>query len=308
MRLPSTLIFISFLCLFSACKSGQKIPLEFNLDKGTEFTYRYTTDNIVDVKVMEQSQKTLTNQVFDIEYKVTDINTNGNTTMLTTYKNMKMNQDMSMMSIVYDSENPEKNTPPGSSDMYDALIGHQSSITFNKKGKMISMTGNDELLDKMIAKAPEGVSKEQMKAGLQSQFGEEAMDNTYGNLTNFYPDHPVKVKDTWTRKDTISGTIGMIMNINYTLTNRKAGKATISMDGTISPNLDAAGMELMGMKMKYNLGGTIKGEILVDEKTGWADKTEIIQDLKGDVQMSGELIGSMNTEMEMSVKTMIEKI
>ena len=98
------------------------------------------------------------------------------------------------------------------------------------------------------------------------------------------------------------------MNLTYTLTNRKAGKATILMNGTISPNLNAPGMEMMGMNMKYNLSGTIKGEILVDEKTGWADKTEMIQDLKGDVQMSGELIGSLNTEMEMSVKSLIEKI
>jgi len=278
------------------------------MTKGAEFTYRYTSDNIVDVKVMGQSQQTMTSQVFDIDYKVTDVDTDGNTSMLTTYKSMKMNQNMSTVSIVYDSENPEKNTPPGSSSMYDAIIGHESTITFNKKGKMISMTGNDKLLDKMIANTPEGASKEQMKAGLKAQFGEEAMKSSYGNLTNFYPNHPVKVSDSWIRNDTLSGTIGMIMNIEYTLTSRKEGKAYLSLDGTVSPNSAAKGMEMMGMKMKYSLGGSIKGEIIVDEKTGWADKTEIIQDLKGDVQMSGELIGSMNTEMEMSVKSLIEKI
>ena len=128
------------------------------------------------------------------------------------------------------------------------------------------------------------------------------------NISQIYPDKPIKKGDSWTKNINISGSIGLNYAYTYTLTDRKAGNAYIDVSAVITPDLESPGMEMMGMKMMYDLAGTASGKIIINEKTGWSDKTDITQDLKGIVKMSGELIGSMESEMEMKTITRTEKI
>ncbi len=295
-----------------ACNSSKPISLQLNLPKGDNFIYRMSTTNDVNIKVMGQNQQNLSSQVFDMQYDVKNRKANGDMEIETTIKDVMISQTSAMGVSTYDSKNPSKNTPASQAAMYEAILGYKYSIIQNNKGQLISMSGSDELIDKMIKNSPDmsamGIDKEQVKETYSMQFGDEAMKKMLSNLQNIYPANPVKKGDTWSKKDTLDGTIGMIVHTTYKLTDRKANKSYIDVSGVISPNPDSEGMNMMGMKMVYKLSGTSTGKIVVDEITGWADQSNIIQDLKGTVDMSGELIGSMSTDMEMHTESVAEKL
>jgi len=303
---------LSLVLLILACNSSKPISLQLNLPKGDSFMYRMTTINDVNIKVMGQSQQNLSNQVFEIQYDVTDRKANGDMDIETTIKDVIISQTSAMGSSTYNSKDPSKNESAGQTDMYNAFVGHKYFATQTSKGQIKSMRGSEELIDKMMENSPDmsamGMEAEQLKETYKTQFGNETMKKMLSSVGNIYPLNPVKKGDTWSKKDTLGGTIGMIIEMTYKLTDRKANKSYIDVTGVISPDPNSEGMEMMGMKMIYKLNGTSTGKIVLDEATGWADESKIVQDMSGTVDMSGELIGSMTTEMEMHTETISEKI
>lgn len=292
----------------AACKSAQNISYKLNLPAQDTFKYTHTQESDVDMKVMGMSQKTVNVQTMEMAATVKEKKANGDMVIETIIEQLKVDQVNPMSSVNFDSKNPENNSDDVA-NMYGAMVGAVLTSTMNPDGEVIAIEGTDALLDKMVANVADNpmMTKAQFKETLKAQFGDEAMSNTLGNIVKIYPNKPVKVGDSWMKTDTLSGTIDAIIETTYTLQSRKAGKSYIDVTGTIRPDKDGKGMEMMGMKMKYNLSGTQSGRIVLDEATGWADKSEIDQTMAGTVQMSGELIGTIDSEMDMKTRIVVEK-
>ncbi len=300
----ATIIFSTML----ACKSQQAIQYKLNLPQNTSFKYSTSQESDVNVEVMGQNQKTINEQTFIMDYTVKEIASNGDTFLEAIIEHVKVNQINPMASMVYDSKEPSKNT--AGSEMYDYIVGTTVMSQLNKNGELVSISGFDTMVDKMVEKMPEVpmISKDQMKESMRTQFGDESMSNMFSNIYKIYPNKAVKVGDSWSKKDTLAGTVEAIINTTYTLTSRKNGKSYIDVKGTVAPNPKSKGTEMMGMRMKYNLSGSQVGTIVIDEATGWADENEITQKLSGSVQMSGELIPTMDSKMEMQTTSRAKKL
>ncbi len=302
MRIYSFLLL--FVVLFS-CKSTKKINLQLDLPLKDKFMYAIHTQSEVNVNVMNMDQKTISIQNYDVEYEVSDKKENGDLAFTTTIKDVQIEQISPMFTSIYNSKEPEKNSEDGTADMYNAILGHQLQMVLSKTGKLLSINGNSEMLDKMMEKVQGNdlMSKEQFKASMESQFGDKAMAKSFGGVTQIYPSTAVKIGDTWTKSDTLDGTISLITYTTYTLTEIKEGKAYLNVNGTISPNPNAKGVDMMGMKMRYNLEGTQTGTMILDEKTGWVDDAELTQETSGTINMSGEMVGNMESAMSMTTIT-----
>lgn len=296
--------------LFAACAANKQVSLTLNLPQNERFNYSNAQDMEINVNIMGMDQQTLSNQVFEFEHKVLDNRANGDMKIVSTIKNVQISQTSAGGTIYYDSKDKTNNEPADMAKMYDAMLGHIIYIGINKTGEFTSMEGNDSMIEKMTANMPEvgGMDKGQLKQLVSSQFDEKSMQNMLGSITGIYPDNAVKVGDQWTKSDTLSGTIDMIINATYTLKERKSGKAYIDVSGTISPNKDAKGATMMGMTIKYMLTGTLNGKVTLDEKTGWADYAEIIKDAKGTMQMNSPQLGNIDAKMSMKTKSVNQKL
>ena len=281
-------------------------PLSFNPDwkANDTFGYTYTQESDTDVSVMGQDQKTIQKQVMEFDYKIKDKSQDGNTNMDVTIASLIVEQTSPMFSLDYNSKEA---TGDGQFDkMYGAMVGHSFNLTVDKEGDVTALEGADEMFDNMMKDA-DIPNIQQMEGSLKAQFGNDAMKQNFSQFSKFLPGKPVKVGESWTAKDTIVGSLGMASVNTYTLKKRSGGTATIEMMGKVASLPDAPPMEMAGMKIKYNLTGTQSGTIEIDEKTGYTLKSDIAQQIGGDMIIEMQGMGEMNAKMKTDSKVILEK-
>ena len=301
-----THIIFALSCLFIiSCASNKPLSLKMALPQGDKFNYSMATNTVANVSVMGMDQKTTSMQKLDYVYEVLSSTTNGDQKIKSTIRSVEVDQINPMQTMHYSSRETTGNSPE-LADVYEPILGHEMIMNFNNKGEMVKFEKGGDLVSKMF-EGKDDEAMAQMKSLIEGQFGEEAMAAQLSNITSIYPDKPVKVGDTWMKENVTTGAIALIIKTTYTLTSRKNGKAMISLKGTVTPSPDSEALEMMGMKMTYQLGGPLTGNMIVDEKTGWVDESNVDQELEGKVNISGEMIGSMDTDMSMSSSTMTKR-
>ncbi|MFK7934991.1 MAG: DUF6263 family protein [Saprospiraceae bacterium] len=291
----STLIF-----LFS-CSTTQQLGTSIPFKTGDNLTYKSMQKTTTEIDMMGIPQKVSGTQGSTYSYAVTGMDADKNVMLDVTTTAMQMEQVTPMMTIRYDSENPEKNEPKEMLGGLDELIGTTFKVQLDPKGKIISTQGADELVDKMVKENPQMASaKELIKSQLNATGG-------MNFLTGFYPDRPVKIGDTWTKTDTVQAQFAMLAKKTYTLQERSGGQSVITFKSELSP-LDDSGMEMQGMKISYDLKGDSKGTISVNDKTGMLVKMEEKTKLGGEMKMSGGPIGEMATNMKIAIENTFEQV
>lgn len=293
------LVFASL--LFVACSGSKPLSLQLAVPQGDKFNYSMSSNTVANVSVMGMDQKTTSSQTMDYVYEVLSSASNGDQKIKSTIKSVEVTQINPMSSLTYSSKETSGNSEE-LEKVFESILGHEMIMNFNKKGQMIEFEKGGDLVQKMFEES-DSEGMDQMKAIIEGQFGEDAMAQQLSNISSVYPDKPVKVGDSWYKENVTTGAIGLIIKTTYTLTGRKNGKALVDVKGSVSPNPDNEALEMMGMTMSYNLVGPLSGTMVIDEKTGWVDESNIDQDLKGKVNISGEMIGSMETDMDMSSST-----
>lgn len=298
----SNLILSLGLFLLLSCGASKPLLLEMNMIEGKEFTMETSTNTIVDIVVMGQQQKSLATQSTETKFNVQNLMPNGDVALKSTIINMSNTNDSAQGSTTYDSKNVEE-SDEAMVTLMQPLIGHEMNIVMNKSGQLIKFEQED-VIEKMFAHADETMMA--AKATLEGQFGEEGMKSMIQGLGNVLPNKAVKKGDTWTKEREVKTMMVLLVNSTYTLTERKDGKAYISVVGTTKTDPTAAPVEMMGMEMSYIMSGPIKGTLVVDEKTGWTIKSDIEQVMKGTMKIKNEMIGEMDAQMDMSSTTTTE--
>ena len=94
-----------------------------------------------------------------------------------------------------------------------------------------------------------------------------------------FPDHKVKVGDSWEADIKPMKTDNMKIHMKYTLKKLSGKKAIIGFDGTIAVNKIAG--------QNIDMSGTQSGEVVVNRKTGWMTSSHMTQDIKMKVERNG---------------------
>ncbi|NJK83612.1 MAG: hypothetical protein HC912_07120 [Saprospiraceae bacterium] len=292
--------------LFSACSSSKKaIELTLQPTGNQSFIYVSTNTTETSVSMMGMDQKILMEQTAKQQYDIKKVNSDGTFDLTVTTKSMKMEQVNPMMNMRFDSDNPANNEPEGMMDGLSNMIGKSFDVVVDKQGDVKSVSMEGKLFDGVFDNVPGG---EQMAAQFESQFGESAIKSALNQTLGFFPDKPVKVGDSWVKSTTSEMGMKLDLQTTYTLKERKNGNASIEFVSNVATSPSEAPLEMMGMTMSYDMKGTLKGTILVNEKTGWAIKNSGEQSMKGKMNMSGAGMGEMSADMDVITKYNYEKI
>lgn len=289
--------FFAALMLFSAVitvrVSAQKpIDLKFNLATGESYDYNMDVDMSTKGEFGGQAIDVKNTMVLGYHFTVLG-DSAGWKKLSATMSKIVMNVNTGGMNFSYDSD-----TPPDSTDMIGGMLGKilgvmkgaEFGFTMNAKGEIGSVSGIDELMERMQANVP-GASA--MGAGIGNSFSEENFRQNMQQAFGAYPGKPVKPGDTWT--NTISTTTsGMQLETTnvYTLESVSGNIANVKVNSkllTASADTAAAG-----------ISGTGSGNIMFDIPTGIAVDGNTETNLNIKVNEQGQTI-PMTTDIKMKL-------
>jgi hypothetical protein len=235
---------------------------------------------------------------------VEDADAAGVMTVATKYDSVRFRQKGPAGNVEYDSADPPKQLPP-SAKAFAALPGLGFKMILAPEGEVKSVEGIDEMLAEMLRRldVADASARAATQKVLAEQFGEAAMKQNMQNLFALYPPKPAGVGETWARKVVVSKGFPVVIDATYALKARQGGVAEVALDAKLSPNSDAAPVELGTGKMTYELSGEQRGSAKVVEATGWTQSLTTEQTLSGTIKF--DTLGDKDTTIPITVKSKV---
>jgi len=237
----------------------KKVLLKYNVKQGEKFISHQTANQDMDMEA--QGQTISMNQVIttDIATVISAV-TSKEIKVTNTVEKLAMKQTMFGQVLNYDSSDPATFASGRGKQIGDAL----RNIIKKPYGITMDHFGNISSYD--LSALLKGNNK--IAGNIKS-----------GNNYVVFPDHKVRVGDSWEADIKPMKTDNMKIHLKYTLKKLSGKKATIGIEGTITAS-KAEGQTI-------NLSGTQSGEVVVDTKTGWTISTHLTQDIKMKVEKNG---------------------
>lgn len=284
----------------------QKVTLGLRLQEGKS----YNLQTIVDQQIAQtiQNQKIDLNQTigFNYVYEVVKIDENGVASVNVTYKAVQFRSQGPTGAVDYDSTDAPKQVAPTAKG-FAALVGETFSMKLAPSGRVLEIQGVSSMLQRVIGKLdlPPGPARTELENNMKGQFGDQAMKASMENLTAIYPDRPVEIGDSWTKRVTIDKGFPMILESTYTLKARKNGVAVIALRNIIKPNPDAQPVQVGAIKMRYALSGEMQGTLEMEESTGWITHSQQNQKASGQITLLDGPQGARPTSWPISIKSIV---
>lgn len=282
----------------------QKVKLRLNLEAGKTYKIVQIATQDITQTIMGQEQKIHQETSTFYDYKVLSKNASGEMKIEVTYTRVKFKQDGPNGLTEYDSDDKTAEANPATQG-HAALIGKQFTMLITPMGKVKELEGIDQMLSDMIDDmgVPDA-QNQQLKETLKGQFGTEAMRANMEKSMALYPKKKVKVGDTWEVNTEMASPFAMVMNNSYKLVEIKNGLAKVQLTSTMKSAPNGAPMKTGEMKMTFKLDGSQSGVVFIDTQTGLTTKSDIDQDMKGDVSID---MGGQSMEFPMKIKGKVKQ-
>ena len=278
--------------MLAACKTGEKLALKLNYEKGKKYYYTSINTQEVEQSVMGKTIKSKTTTTTGYLWEVKDIDKDGNFLVTITYDKVETKK-----------EGEGADTPSPMKD--DFMKGFSFDMVVTPKGKVKEIKGMEKMMEMaMSAAMPDSVANdpsskammEPVKEMLKKQFSDKSMSSMMEQMTDYFPEGDVAVGDKWEKVVNMSAIMPMKITSNYTVKDIKDGIAIIEVEAKVEPG---EGEAIMGMKVTLN--GTQKGTMEINVKSGIIVKSTMDQTIDGTVGMMG-----MSFPMKISGQTTIE--
>jgi hypothetical protein len=291
------LLSIATVLFFAGLSSASaQINLSLNVDKGEKYEYW--------VEMSMTTTTTANGQKIPIETTMTttyDMNVLDKTKEVIyikyTYKDYAMNISTPMMKMSYDSKQTTEATSETEkmlANIFREVINKSFDVKFTPEGKVTSVTGVDEFI-RSIEQNNDNAMAKQMSTTLKLQFSNEVMKQRIEQSFNIYSGKPVNVGDTWNIEQSLNVSGAQTgIDTRYTLKSVSNNLAKVDVSSDISVNILFAGTEGAG----GTFTGTIAGTIDVNVDTGLPVTSDIIQEIKGNIEGHG-----INIPMTILTKT-----
>jgi hypothetical protein len=291
------------LLLVPAASQGaeEKVELKLHFEKGQQFTL--TTAVEQDMATMwndeQRDSKNITSITMALDvFSVAD---DGTAYMKATIKSIALKSDSGRWSYEYDSDNPPDEIPRPAA-AFAAMVGEAFMMRLTPTGKVAEFEGVGKMLAEVEGKLGDDERRRRWGAErLSRHFSESALKQTFEGAFGFLPAEAVAVGDSWTRTAGSDHGIPVTAEEKYTLTERKDGTAAITLEATLEPYEDETPRHRTGYEASYEISGTRKGTVSVDEATGCLFKTTMTEKVEGKLTLSGGRGG--NAERSMDVKS-----
>ncbi len=286
--------------------TGGEVLLELNLSEGFQYNIRYMTNQKIVQDIGGQIQEILQDTEFSYVYTVEEVNSSGDMIIAIRYDSIRFNQHGPFGYVSYDSDNPPQKVHPAALG-YDVMVGESFRITVSETGEIISVTGMDFILDKLLQRMsiPEGADENTVKETLSEQFGDQALKDSIGNLFAVYPSFPVRVGDSWEKTEDTAIGFPMRVVTTYTLDDISSGQARVKSSSVIHSRDESDPVNMGGMSLRYEVSGSQEGSTILDVDRGWTIRGQVSQKIGGKVLViSGEKI-PLGTSWPISIESTI---
>lgn len=288
-------LIIVVLMAFSMLSIAQKAyKLEFKPKQGEKYDALTTIRSSVTQAMMGQKMEMNMVYAIDMLYEISKVAENSAINM--TYKKLALDMNVMGQNIKMSTDDSD-DSRPGSKSL-KAIKGGTLSVLISPQGKVMDVKGSEALAERM-SDASE-IEKETLKTFIDKESLKSTMEQSF----NFFPDKPIKAGDAWEKAVTVSSPYKMISNNKYKLIKVENGLAYIDVSGSVTTD-GPQSLESNGMEMQVNLTGDQQGRFVVDETSGTVKESEIIQNLKGKMEMMGQEI-PMDIKNEINLK-MVKK-
>ena len=288
------------MCLLNTV-SAKKYSLIYNLEKGSKYYLNVSSNQNIHQEVNGMDIDIKITYGGKTSYEVSDIQDNI-MELKVIYETLSFTMESPMMNLNYNSEVDSVSDNP----MHNALravVGVPFDVKIDNKGKVLSVTGFDNVYSGMVDNFggnSEMVS--QMAESIKKQFGNEAMKNSIAVMTDIFPDSKVEVGDSWEKSVVQNAGMSITTNSNITLTEADNNQWTLQGKSELVSNPDST-MEMNGMTQMFDMKGTSEFTMILDAKSGWIKEGDVVQELEGVVSVEG---GQLPAPMEIPMKIKTE--
>jgi hypothetical protein len=296
---------------FAFCDTGgAAVQLQLKLPQGKTYYAKSTFDQHITQTVMNQQQVIDQSIGMGLKWDVLEVDSQGNMRIRQTFIWAAYQQTNPMGSVEYDSA--KQATPTAGAEPFAALLGQGFVVKLSPKGDVLDVNGVEEMRAAVLKKLPPGADQRPEMSAVAMYLDKNSVKEMLGANLAVYPDKPVEVGQSWSKKQTVKLGFGIITDSKWTLQKREDGMDIIATTATLRSDPSSPPMETAGMTMKFDITGTAEGTLRVEEATGLIRLDQSRQQLKGniDVGPAGQAGSTMTipavfdttSKMEMSDK------
>lgn len=297
LSLPFAILLLSSIFSFYSCSNSDSTAgskeLKFNLEKGKTYDFEIVMD--MDQEVMTQKNKI----GFIAAYAMTVTDDDGKIKSLTgEYKDFKMKMNMMGQEINIDgakkpaqmnTDSADENPLDMLSNAFSGIIGKKFNLKVDEMGKILEVTGFDELVNGMITAMNLNEEKKLLvKASLKDQFNADKIKESFAPMFSIYPNKAIKVGDSWKTSYDLSSGAAAKYTTDYTIKSFNGGNVLLDTKTTIDPISDTTSAKYMG---NMQMSGTQTGTMTVNTKSGLVVDAELNQILETSGDLKMKMIG-----------------
>lgn len=191
-----------------------------------------------------------------------------------------------------------------------ALVGNKLNLKMTETGKVISITGFDQVYNKILSSVGSLVKEKEQKnafvKNFKEGFNEKVLKDQFMKNLVLIPAKGAKIGEKWTETENATPDGKVKLSTVYTLKSVANGIAEISVSGGIPKQANKISQEGITRSMTSELSqnGTIK----LDQNTGWI-KTQIIsvKTAQSETLSDGKESQTMKTTSNSTVEVNPEK-
>ena len=253
-------ILVTLIIVCTSLTALSQTQLGYNLKVGDKFSIVQKADQLITQDMYGQSHE-MTN-VIEGEYNMEVLRLTDNGYIIGfSFERFKMEANSNLIGLIMDVDtNLEAAEDDMQSQIFKGLIGVQMEMEMLKTGKIVEITGTDELIDAMISGSgiEDGYVKDQMTDAMAAEFGGGTLAASFEQFTYIYPETKVRIGDTW--ENVFDGDLEA--DNTWTYASKENKQNTITGASTIAMNSSSDGMTMQ-------LTGTQDTKVVCDAKTGF---------------------------------------
>ena len=269
-------------------RAEEKLDLKMHWTKGDTHQVSVSLDQSIDQSLGDAQQQTTQMVGVTYDFTVTDVDPKGNATVSVRYESVSFHAKTPSGVVDYDPTKPATGPMPVTVTALAALVGQSYSVTVDPRGTIVQVVGAQKMLDGVLAhlNVSEGVLHVAVEKTIRQQLSEQNLKQSLRDVFAPFPNHPVAIGESWTRKSMVTQGFAINVETTYVLKSHEDGIAVVSVAGKIATSAEAM-MDLGAVKMDYDLKGEQTGSLEILESTGWTRHAGITQTLAGKAILRG---------------------
>lgn len=283
---------------------AKKADLVLNLEVGNTYYTKSVTAGTINQEVMGQSIKIDMEVTAEMSFAVTGKSDEA-FDLDVTYTSMVMDMKMPQANMTFSSKTPDAQDPL--SGMLSKMTEQAFQLKLSNKGEVLEVKNLDVLMNSAIGAIgdlPEA-QKQQLQKQLSDSYGMGAFKGNIGTMLSIFPDHKVKVGDSWNSSLNLESGMTLNVDMTYTYKGEEGGYYLIAGEGAMSTPENGSSIEANGMQMSFEMKGDMTSDLKIDKKTGWVMSGTTKQSFEGKISMAGndQMPEGMEIPMSMTMTT-----